>query len=122
MSQKGVQLQRRRTRSRGYDRPASPKRFTRSRGARKPGRRATALKVLTVLGTRPEIIRLSLVIKLLDSAVEHTLVHTGQNFDDRLDGLFFRELGVRAPDVNLGARGGIFGEQVGLILVGCDVL
>ena len=47
------------------------------------------MKILTVLGTRPEIIRLSLVIRLLDDAAEHVLVHTGQNYDDRLDGLFF---------------------------------
>lgn len=74
------------------------------------------MKILTVLGTRPEIIRLSLVIPLLDGAVEHVLVHTDQNYDDRLDGLFFRELGVRAPDVHLGVRGSGFGELVGQIL------
>ena len=73
------------------------------------------MKVLTVLGTRPEIIRLSLVIPLLDGRVEHVLVHTGQNYDDRLDGLFFRELGVRAPDVHLGVRGATFGDQAGQI-------
>jgi UDP-N-acetylglucosamine 2-epimerase (non-hydrolysing) len=74
------------------------------------------VKVLTVLGTRPEIIRLSLVVPLLDGAVEHILVHTGQNYDDRLDGLFFRELGVRPPDVRLGVRAAGFGELVGQIL------
>lgn len=74
------------------------------------------MKVLTVLGTRPEIIRLSLVIPLLEGAVEHVLVHTGQNYDDRLDGVFFRELGVRSPDVHLGVRGAGFGEQAGQIL------
>jgi UDP-N-acetylglucosamine 2-epimerase (non-hydrolysing) len=79
------------------------------------------MKVMTVLGTRPEIIRLSLVIPLLDKAVEHVLVHTGQNFDDGLDGVFFRDLGVRSPDVNLGARGG-FGAQVGTILDGVERL
>jgi len=78
------------------------------------------LKILTVLGTRPEIIRLSLVIEQLDRSAEHVLVHTGQNYDDRLDGLFFRELGVRAPDLNLGARGDSFGEQVGQILAGVE--
>jgi UDP-N-acetylglucosamine 2-epimerase (non-hydrolysing) len=79
------------------------------------------MKVMTVLGTRPEIIRLSLVIKLLDESAEHVLVHTGQNFDDRLDGVFFRDLGVRKPDVNLQARGS-FGEQVGAILSGVEEL
>jgi len=79
------------------------------------------MKVMTVLGTRPEIIRLSLVIPLLDKAVEHILVHTGQNFDDGLDGVFFRDLGVRPPDANLGARGG-FGTQVGTILSGVERL
>src|SRR5437868_3451576 len=79
------------------------------------------MKVMTVLGTRPEIIRLSLVIPLLDQAVEHVLVHTGQNFDDRLDGIFFRDLGVRNPDANLAVRGS-FGEQVGSILTGVEQL
>jgi len=68
---------------------------------------------MAVLGTRPEIIRLSLIIKLLDEFADLTLVHTGQNFDDRLDGLFFREMGVRAPDFRLEIRGDSFGEQVG---------
>ena len=71
---------------------------------------------MTVLGTRPEIIRLSLVIKLLDEHAEHILVHTGQNYEDRLNGLFFRELGVREPDIYLGVRGTGFGDQVGQIL------
>jgi UDP-N-acetylglucosamine 2-epimerase (non-hydrolysing) len=71
---------------------------------------------MTVLGTRPEIVRLSLVIKLLDASSDHVLVHTGQNYEECLNGLFFRELDVRAPDVYLGARGNGFGEQVGQIL------
>jgi UDP-N-acetylglucosamine 2-epimerase (non-hydrolysing) len=74
------------------------------------------LKIVTVLGTRPEIIRLSRVIALLDQHVTHVVVHTGQNYDDRLDGLFFRELGVRAPDVRLDVRGANFGSQAGEIL------
>lgn len=74
------------------------------------------MRVMTVLGTRPEIIRLSLVIDLLDRACEHVLVHTGQNYDERLDRIFFEELGVRAPDVNLGVRGAGFGDQMGQIL------
>src|SRR5437879_5621968 len=71
---------------------------------------------MTVLGTRPEIIRLSLVIKLLDQSCGHVLVHTGQNYDDRLNGLFFREMCVRDPDVYLNVRAESFGEQIGQIL------
>lgn len=78
------------------------------------------MRVMTVLGTRPEIIRLSLVIPLLDEAAEHVLVHTGQNYHDELDGIFFRELGVRAPDVQLGIRGTGFGEQVGRMLTAIE--
>ncbi len=73
------------------------------------------MKVMTVLGTRPEIIRLSRVISKLDKHVSHTLVHTGQNFDHRLNELFFEELKVRNPDHILGAHG-TFGDQVGVIL------
>jgi UDP-N-acetylglucosamine 2-epimerase (non-hydrolysing) len=71
---------------------------------------------MTILGTRPEIIRLSRVIPLLDAASEHTLVDTGQNYDDRLSALFFRELQVRKPDVTLCTRGATFGEQIAQIL------
>jgi UDP-N-acetylglucosamine 2-epimerase (non-hydrolysing) len=75
------------------------------------------MKIMTVLGTRPEIIRLSRIIALLDAhAGSHILVHTGQNYDERLNGLFFRELGVRPPDVALDVRGAGFGEQAGQIL------
>jgi UDP-N-acetylglucosamine 2-epimerase (non-hydrolysing) len=74
------------------------------------------MKVITVLGTRPEIIRLSRVIVALDKASENTLVHTGQNFDPRLNSLFFDELGLRNPDYHLHAKGE-FGDQVGTILV-----
>ncbi|HEX4948969.1 MAG TPA: UDP-N-acetylglucosamine 2-epimerase (non-hydrolyzing) [Blastocatellia bacterium] len=80
------------------------------------------MKVMTVLGTRPEIIRLSLIIRLLDEHADHTLVHTGQNYDDRLNGLFFRELGLREPDVNLRAQGSGFGDQVGQILTRIEPL
>jgi UDP-N-acetylglucosamine 2-epimerase (non-hydrolysing) len=74
------------------------------------------LKILTVLGTRPEIIRLSLTIKLLDQYSEHTLVHTGQNYDERLNEIFFREMGIRQPDIFLNVQSTSFGEQAGLIL------
>jgi UDP-N-acetylglucosamine 2-epimerase (non-hydrolysing) len=74
------------------------------------------LKVMTILGTRPEIIRLSLIIKLLDQYASHILVHTGQNYDHRLSELFFRELHVRRPDVFLNVDSSSFGVQVGQIL------
>jgi len=77
------------------------------------------MKIVTILGTRPEIIRLSCVIGQLDELCEHVLVHTGQNYDERLSDLFFDELDVRTPDHYLGARGS-FGNQVGKILSGCD--
>jgi UDP-N-acetylglucosamine 2-epimerase (non-hydrolysing) len=73
------------------------------------------MKILTVLGTRPEIIRLSRVIEKLDSVCDHVLVHTGQNYDPNLNDIFFQQLGVRAPDTFLDASGP-FGEQVGKIL------
>lgn len=80
------------------------------------------MKVMTLLGTRPEIIRLSRVIELLDRHSEQVLVHTGQNYDDRLSGLFFRELGVREPDVFMGVRASGFAEQVGQILARSEPL
>jgi UDP-N-acetylglucosamine 2-epimerase (non-hydrolysing) len=79
------------------------------------------MKIVTVLGTRPEIIRLSRIITKLDESCEHILVHTGQNFDPRLNELFFSELGIRAPDHFLEARG-TFGEQVGVIFSGIERL
>jgi UDP-N-acetylglucosamine 2-epimerase (non-hydrolysing) len=80
------------------------------------------MKVMTVLGTRPEIIRLSLIIPMLDAHADHVLVHTGQNYDDRLNGLFFRELEIREPDHFMGVRGRTFGEQVGQILSNAEAL
>lgn len=74
------------------------------------------MKILTILGTRPEIIRLSRIVPALDAACDHVLVHTGQNHDDRLNDLFFRELGVRPPDIALGIRAGSFGQQVAAII------
>lgn len=79
-------------------------------------------KVVTVLGTRPEIIRLSRVIPLLDRSCEHLVVHTGQNYDDRLSGMFFRDLGVRDPDRILGVRAPGFADQIGQILAGCEAI
>ena len=77
------------------------------------------MKVLTILGTRPEIIRLCRIIEKLDGACDHVVVHTGQNYDASLNDVFFEQLGVRAPDHFLGARG-TFGEQIGTILAGIE--
>ncbi len=74
------------------------------------------MKVMTVLGTRPEIIRLSLIIPRLDKYCEHVLVHTGQNFEASLNSLFFTELKLRQPDYSLQVKGDSFGEQIGKIL------
>jgi len=75
------------------------------------------MKVMTVLGTRPEIIRLSLIIKKLDKYCDHILVHTGQNFDERLSTIFFKDLKLREPDYYLGVRGDSVAEQIGQILI-----
>lgn len=75
------------------------------------------LKVMTVLGTRPEIIRLSRVICALDDAVDHKLVHTGQNYDYELNEVFFEELGLRKPDFFLGVETSSLGAVLGNILI-----
>jgi UDP-N-acetylglucosamine 2-epimerase (non-hydrolysing) len=74
------------------------------------------MKVMTIFGTRPEIIRLSQVIKHLDRFCEQTLVHTGQNYDPGLSDVFFQELDLRQPDLHLGVQATSFAEQVGQIL------
>ena len=74
------------------------------------------LKVMTVIGTRPEIIRLSEVIKRCDRWFEHILVHTGQNYDYSLNKVFFEDLGLREPDYYLDAAGGDLGETMGNII------
>ena len=78
------------------------------------------MKVMTVLGTRPEIIRLSRLIPKLDALCDHVLVHTGQNFDPALSDVFFRELGVRLADISLGVRAESFGQQAGQIFAGVE--
>jgi len=82
------------------------------------------LKVMTVVGTRPEIIRLSRVIDALDAseAVEHIIVHTGQNYDYELNQIFFEDLGLRKPDYFLEAAGKTATETVGNILIKIDPL
>jgi UDP-N-acetylglucosamine 2-epimerase len=78
---------------------------------------APMLKVLTVVGTRPEIIRLAPTIRLLDTLTEHTLVHTGQNYDYELNEIFFRDLGLRSPDIFLGVDTTSLGAVLGSVLV-----
>ena len=82
------------------------------------------LKVMTVVGTRPEIIRLSRTLDALDSseAVEHIIVHTGQNYDYELNQIFFEDLGLRKPDYFLEAAGQTATETVGNILIKIDPL
>ena len=82
------------------------------------------LKVMTVVGTRPEIIRLSRVLCALDSseAIEHIIVHTGQNYDYELNQIFFEDLGLRKPDYFLEAAGKTATETVGNILIKIDPL
>lgn len=82
------------------------------------------LKVMTVVGTRPEIIRLSRVLDALDAseAVEHIIVHTGQNYDYELNQIFFEDLGLRKPDYFLEAAGKTATETVGNILIKIDPL
>lgn len=74
------------------------------------------LKVMTILGTRPEIIRLARVMDRLNDVIEHVITHTGQNYDYELNEVFFEDLGVRKPDHFLGVGGGSLGETLGGIL------
>jgi UDP-N-acetylglucosamine 2-epimerase (non-hydrolysing) len=78
------------------------------------------LKVVTVVGTRPEIIRLSRVMARLDEYCDHRLVHTGQNYDYELNQIFFDDLGVRKPDHFLEAAGGGAAETIGNIIIAVD--
>lgn len=75
------------------------------------------LKIMTILGTRPEIIRLSRTMARLDAYADHRIVHTGQNYDYELNEVFFEDLGVRRPDHFLGTGGGSLGETLGKILI-----
>ena len=74
------------------------------------------LKLMTIVGTRPEIIRLSEVIKKCDKYFEQILVHTGQNWDYTLNQIFFEDLGLREPDIYLNAVGADLGETIGNII------
>jgi UDP-N-acetylglucosamine 2-epimerase (non-hydrolysing) len=78
------------------------------------------LKVMTVAGTRPEIIRLSRVMAKLDEHCEHVLVHTGQNYDYELSEIFFSDLGIRRPDHYLEAAGATGAETIGKVIIAAD--
>ncbi|QCC91562.1 UDP-N-acetylglucosamine 2-epimerase (non-hydrolyzing) [Enterobacter cloacae] len=78
------------------------------------------MKVMTVVGTRPEIIRLSRIIAALDVHCEHVIVHTGQNYDFELNQVFFDDLGVRKPDHFLHAAGGTGAETIGNVIISVD--
>ncbi len=78
------------------------------------------LKVVTVVGTRPEIIRLSRVMARLDEHCEHIIVHTGQNYDYELNQIFFDDLGIRKPDFFLNAAGASGAETIGNVIIAVD--
>ena len=80
------------------------------------------IKVMTIVGTRPEIIRLSCVISLLDKECDHTLVHTGQNYDYELNQIFFDDLKIRMPDNFLEAAGKNSSETIGKVIIAVDEL
>lgn len=78
------------------------------------------MKVMTVVGTRPEIIRLSRVMEKLDRFCDHVIVHTGQNYDYELNQIFFDDLGIRKPDYFLDAAGGSAAETIGKVITSMD--
>ena len=80
------------------------------------------LKVMTVIGTRPEIIRLSRTMAMLDQHCDHVIVHTGQNYDYELNQIFFDDLGLRKPDHFLGVAGRSAAETIGRVIIAVDEL
>ena len=80
----------------------------------------TKLKLMTILGTRPEIIRLSRVMPALDRAFDHVIVHTGQNYDYELNGIFFEQMRLRRPDHVLEVGGGSPAETIGRVIIAAD--
>ncbi len=78
------------------------------------------MKVMTIVGTRPEVIKLSRVIHELDKHISHVLVHTGQNYDFELNGIFFEELGIRRPDYYLDAVGESVAQTIGNVIAKSD--
>ncbi len=89
-------------------------------GAKKKAAGLLPLKVMTIVGTRPEIIKLSCVIPALDRAFRHVLVHTGQNYDYELNGIFFKGLGIRKPDHFLEAAGATAVETIARVIAAVD--
>lgn len=81
-----------------------------------------SLKVMTIVGTRPEVIRLSRVMPALDGAFDHVIVHTGQNYDYELNAIFFEELELRAPDHFLDAAGETPAQTIGQVIIAADKL
>lgn len=80
------------------------------------------MKVMTIVGTRPEIIKLSCVIAELDKYTDHILVHTGQNYDYELNEIFFDGMGIRKPDIFMQAAGETAAETIGNVIIGADKL
>ena len=80
------------------------------------------LKIMTILGTRPEIIRLSRVMARLDQYADHMVVHTGQNYDYELNEVFFSDLGIRSPDLFLNAAGASSAETIGQVIAKADAV
>ena len=78
------------------------------------------LKVVTIVGTRPELIRLSRVMAALDRHCDHVIVHTGQNYDYELNGIFLEQLGIRKPDHFLEAAGATAAETIGIAIAPRD--
>ena len=78
------------------------------------------LRIATIIGTRPEIIRLSRVLAKLDETCEHIIIHTGQNYDYELNQIFFEDLGIRKPDYFLNSAGGTGAETIGKVIIGVE--
>jgi len=78
------------------------------------------MKIMTIFGTRPEIIRLSAILKILDQHCEHITVHTGQNYDESLSDIFIKDLKIRTPNFHFGIKSKSFGDQIGQILAKTD--
>ena len=78
------------------------------------------MKIMTIFGTRPEIIRLSPILKILDQYSEHITIHTGQNYDESLSDIFIKDLEVRQPNEHFGIKSSSFGDQAGQILARTD--
>ena len=76
----------------------------------------SVMKVMSIVGTRPEIIKMSQIIKMLDKFTEHTFIHTGQNYDYELNEIFFKDLDLRKPDHVLETKGDSLAESVGNIM------